>query len=540
MLTIKRAAAPMALAALSLAVLVPGAQAENTATRTFGYTGQEQSFIVPPGVTSVQVTAVGAPGGTNNGAAASFGDSVSGEISVTAGEVLYVEVGGPSGNSSGGFNGGGPGGYGWDYANGSGGGGASDVRTCSASSCSLSSNDTRLLVAAGGGGAGGTVSGSGVSPVPGGSAGQAGGASPYGNSIGGQPGTQSAGGPGGPAPGFGAGAGGDGSIGQGGVGGNGDTSNMEGGGGGGGGGLYGGGGGSGSTGIDGGGGGGGSDLVPAGGTDTPDASGMPSVSITYQAPTSDLSSNTLTFPDPQPLQTVSPSQGVSVTNNGTVPLQISGLTFTGSDPDDFFVGSTTCYGEVAPGDSCSVSVRFAPQGSGSRSAALSILSNASNSPATVSLSGTGGSLPTGATGVTGATGATGATGVTGVTGGTGSRGATGQTGPKGATGQPGARGRRGAAGKIELVTCRPAKKGKESCTAKLVSGPVKFQTSTAHASLSQRGRLYAQGTAVRARSGRWTLRLHERRRLTAGHYRLVLRARVHGRWVSRSWGFTIR
>ena len=37
-----------------------------TVTCTFGYTGAEQTFTVPSGITSVTLTAIGAAGGANN------------------------------------------------------------------------------------------------------------------------------------------------------------------------------------------------------------------------------------------------------------------------------------------------------------------------------------------------------------------------------------------------------------------------------------------------------------------------------------------
>lgn len=41
----------------------------------------------------------------------------------------------------------------------------------------------------------------------------------------------------------------------------------------------------------------------------------------------------------QPLETVSAPQTLTISNIGSMPLAISGLTFVGSDPGDFFVGS---------------------------------------------------------------------------------------------------------------------------------------------------------------------------------------------------------
>ncbi|HET7485217.1 MAG TPA: hypothetical protein VFJ64_07545 [Solirubrobacterales bacterium] len=221
-------------------------------TATFAFTGGEQTFVVPAGVTSVHVVAIGGSGGASEvsvpgGAAA----QVTGDVVVTPGQTLYVEVGGRgqtgAEGGAGGFNGG--------AAGGGGGGGASDVRTSPASSGL--SPDHRLIVAAGGGGGGAT---GGENGGAGGAAGSPGAEAGY---PGGGAGTATEGG----AGAFGceaSGEGGKGQLGTGGAGGN--SFVVTGPGGGGGGGLYGGGGGGGACIIGSGGGGGGSSLVPAGGS----------------------------------------------------------------------------------------------------------------------------------------------------------------------------------------------------------------------------------------------------------------------------------
>ena len=124
-------------------------------TCVFSSTGGEQTFTVPAGVTSVMVSAVGAPGGSIPfvSSVAGKGAAVTATVALPAGTTtLYVEVGGVGGDPAtcspqavapGGFNGGGDG-VGCAAA----GGGASDVRTSSASLAS------RLVVAGGGGGPG--------------------------------------------------------------------------------------------------------------------------------------------------------------------------------------------------------------------------------------------------------------------------------------------------------------------------------------------------------------------------------------------------
>jgi len=154
---------------------------------------------------------------------------------------------------------------------------------------------------------------------------------------------------------------------------------------------------------------------------------------------------------PVPLGSVSPSQSVTVTAQAFT-TRFKGFTFTDADPDDFFVASDTCHQELAFDGSCEIRVKFAPTATGTRTANLVIKSNLPDQ--TISLTGTGGTLPvsptgetgvTGSTGDTGATGETGGTGPSGPTGGTGSTGSTGETGPSGPTGPTGQDGKLGKA-----------------------------------------------------------------------------------------------
>jgi hypothetical protein len=142
-------------------------------------TGAEDTFVVPAGVTAVQVEAVGAAGAPSyGGAAGGRGARVTGTLAgLAAGQTLYVAVGGaptnrgacfPLAAGDGGFNGGGTSAYG------GGGGGASDVRT--APRAAPTSLGTRRLVAAGGGGGGAPGFGCDETGAPGGDAGAAGGA----------------------------------------------------------------------------------------------------------------------------------------------------------------------------------------------------------------------------------------------------------------------------------------------------------------------------------------------------------------------------
>jgi len=117
-------------------------------TTNFNYTGSTQSYTIPSGVTNIKIECWGAEGGSGIGfdgieGKGGLGGYMSGDVTVTPGEVLTIFVGGAgSATGQGGFNGGGQAGTQYGAA----GGGASDVRN---GSYSLSD---RMIVAGGGGG----------------------------------------------------------------------------------------------------------------------------------------------------------------------------------------------------------------------------------------------------------------------------------------------------------------------------------------------------------------------------------------------------
>ena len=114
-------------------------------TQSFSYTGASQTWTVPTGITSLTYVVIGADGGGTTGG---HGESMTGTLTVTPGQLLYINVGqqGSAGCSCStpisAFNGGGSNAY---FAGG--GGGASDIRTGVDTS-------TQLVVAGGGGGSG--------------------------------------------------------------------------------------------------------------------------------------------------------------------------------------------------------------------------------------------------------------------------------------------------------------------------------------------------------------------------------------------------
>jgi hypothetical protein len=71
-------------------------------------------------------------------------------------------------------------------------------------------------------------------------------------------------------------------------------------------------------------------------------------------------------------------------------LTLTSIRLTGTNPGDF-AQTNTCGSSVAAGANCTISVTFTPAASGTRTAAVTVTDNATGSPQTVSLSGTGGS-----------------------------------------------------------------------------------------------------------------------------------------------------
>jgi hypothetical protein len=126
---------------------------------------------------------------------------------------------------------------------------------------------------------------------------------------------------------------------------------------------------------------------------TDNAAGSPqtaAVTGTGTAPAVTLTPASLTFAG-QTVGTTSPSQGATLRNSGTAPLAISAIVVAGTNAADFAqlndcpLSPTT----LAVNATCTINVTFAPGGSGPRSAAVTISDDASGSPQSLGLSGTG-------------------------------------------------------------------------------------------------------------------------------------------------------
>jgi Abnormal spindle-like microcephaly-assoc'd, ASPM-SPD-2-Hydin len=106
------------------------------------------------------------------------------------------------------------------------------------------------------------------------------------------------------------------------------------------------------------------------------------------APNASLSPTSLTFSS-QAIGTVSAAKIVTLKNTGTTRLTITSIAIAGANSLNF-IQTHTCLTSLAAGASCTISVKFKPNATGTRRAALNIYDNATGSPQRVALSGTGG------------------------------------------------------------------------------------------------------------------------------------------------------
>ena len=283
-----------------------------------------------------------------------------------------------------------------------------------------------------------------------------------------------------------------------------------------------------------------------------------SVLLNASVPGLALSPASLAF-GAQPVGTLGAPLTVTVTNTGESVLRVSSAATVGANRTDFIKVEDSCTGQpVARNATCTVSLRFAPSGTGARSAALRLTSDAPGSPPEVALSGTGSDPspgppgppgPTGPPGPGGPAGPPGPGGPAGPTGPPGPGGPAGQTGPPGqdgAQGLPGAQGfpgAQGAPGRDARVTCkvkRPRRRGrrvKVTCSVRLVTAG---SARLVRARLSRGASTYARGHA-RVRAGKARLALRATRRLRPGRYALTLtRVDRAGREITARHRVTVR
>jgi hypothetical protein len=227
----------------------------------------------------------------------------------------------------------------------------------------------------------------------------------------------------------------------------------------------------------------------------------------------------------QALGTLGSAQTVTIDTGSSVDKVRTRI--DGPDRGDFVVAGQDCAGLTTDG-SCTLIVRFAPDGLGARTATLVVTDAATGETHFAALTGTGVPLPAGAQGDPGPQGAKGDTGpegpegiqgVPGATGAAGPQGPRGVTGAQGLQGKTGPRGPQGAAGQ---VICRDTATARNVCNVLFAPGTWKLASATATIARYR----VLRGTRVVARGRRHAQRhlsIRLPRRLRAGRYVLEVR-----------------
>jgi Abnormal spindle-like microcephaly-assoc'd, ASPM-SPD-2-Hydin len=86
--------------------------------------------------------------------------------------------------------------------------------------------------------------------------------------------------------------------------------------------------------------------------------------------------------------TTSASKSATLTNTGTIAVAISSIAIMGTDPADF-AETNDCPSSLNAGAKCTITVTFAPQVTGGLSASVTVTDNATGSPQTIALTGSG-------------------------------------------------------------------------------------------------------------------------------------------------------
>lgn len=105
--------------------------------------------------------------------------------------------------------------------------------------------------------------------------------------------------------------------------------------------------------------------------------------------TASLTPSTLTFAA-QAVGTQSSGQYVYLNNTGAVPVTVSGVSISGTNPQDFHVYSNTCAGATVNQNAyCYIQITFTPTATGARTATVVVKDNATGGAQSATLSGNG-------------------------------------------------------------------------------------------------------------------------------------------------------
>ena len=116
--------------------------------------------------------------------------------------------------------------------------------------------------------------------------------------------------------------------------------------------------------------------------DSPHSVALSGVGL-INTPNATLSATSLNFGN-ETVGTTSPAQSITLSNYGTSMLSVTSITATTN-----FGETDDCVPSLVSGASCTISVTFTPSASGSLSGTVSVTDNASDSPQSVTLSGSG-------------------------------------------------------------------------------------------------------------------------------------------------------
>ena len=123
---------------------------------------------------------------------------------------------------------------------------------------------------------------------------------------------------------------------------------------------------------------------------TDDATGSPqsvSLSGTGTTPVASVSPTSLVFGN-QPVGKSSVIRATTLTNTGNALLIVSGIAISGAAASDFSQ-TNNCGSSLAANTNCTISVTFKPTTTGARTAAVTLADDATGSPQSIALSGTG-------------------------------------------------------------------------------------------------------------------------------------------------------
>ncbi|HVM59325.1 MAG TPA: choice-of-anchor D domain-containing protein [Verrucomicrobiae bacterium] len=119
------------------------------------------------------------------------------------------------------------------------------------------------------------------------------------------------------------------------------------------------------------------------------ATGHLVLNVDAQVPAIEFLPSSLNFGATYPFTTTAP-QLVTFTNGSTLAVNINDISVVGADPGDFQIIANQCAGTtVPPGGICQIELVFEPTATGTRTAALQLLSDTTGASQLLPLSGTG-------------------------------------------------------------------------------------------------------------------------------------------------------